>query len=69
MVRVGEDPQAVVEERPTAGLVLVVCGEALLDVGEPGSDTVMVSLQRRFAPMTPTPRRAADPTGYQFDTD
>ena len=34
MVRVGEEPQRVVEERPAAGVQLVVCGKKLLDVRE-----------------------------------
>ena len=46
-VRVGEESQGVVEERPRPGVVLVVFAEALLDVGEPGSDAVLVTLQRR----------------------
>ena len=40
-VRVGEESQGVVEERPRPGVVLVVFAEALLDVGEPGSDAGM----------------------------
>ncbi len=35
------------EEHATSGVVFVVLGEALLDVGEPGSDAVLVSLQGR----------------------
>ena len=35
------------EERPRPGVVFVVLGEALLDVGESGADAVLVSLQRR----------------------
>ncbi|NLG65261.1 MAG: hypothetical protein GX537_06610 [Actinobacteria bacterium] len=45
MVGIGEQPQRVVEERPPASVVLVVLGEALLDVGEPGPDAVLVPLQ------------------------
>jgi hypothetical protein len=46
VVRVGEQPQAVVEERPAAGVVLVVLAQAVLDVGEPGADAVLVPLER-----------------------
>jgi hypothetical protein len=46
-VRVGQQPQAVVEERAPAGVVLVVLGEALVDVGEARADAVLVPLQRR----------------------
>ncbi|GAA3873924.1 hypothetical protein GCM10022275_23690 [Tessaracoccus defluvii] len=34
VVRVGEESQGVVEERPRPGVVLVVLAEAALDVGE-----------------------------------
>lgn len=46
-VCVGEQPQAVVQERPSAGVLLVVLAEALLDVRQPGADAVLVSLERR----------------------
>lgn len=36
-VRVGQKPQGVVEDRPTANVLLVVLGEAVLDVGESGA--------------------------------
>nr|WP_237268250.1 hypothetical protein [Tessaracoccus flavescens] len=42
---VGEQPQAVVEERSTADVLLVVLTQALLDVGKPGSDSVLVPLE------------------------
>lgn len=45
-VRGGEQPQGVVEERPRAPVVLVMLDEALLDVGKPGADAVLVALQR-----------------------
>ena len=45
-VRVGEEPQAVVEERAPADVLLVVLAQALLDVGEPGPDAVLVSFER-----------------------
>nr|WP_232549972.1 hypothetical protein [Propioniciclava soli] len=35
------------EERPRPGVVLVVLGEALLDIGEACADAVLVPLQRR----------------------
>jgi hypothetical protein len=46
VVRVGEQPQAVVEERPAADVLLVVLAQAVLDVGEPGADAVLVPLER-----------------------
>ena len=46
MVRVGEEPQAVVEERPTTDVQFVVLAQAVLDVGESGADGVVVSLGR-----------------------
>jgi len=45
-VGVGEEPQAVVEERPTADVLLVVLAQAVLDVGEPSSDAVLVPFER-----------------------
>ena len=33
------------EECPTADMLLVVLAQALLDVGEPGSDAVLVSFE------------------------
>ncbi|MFD0995369.1 hypothetical protein [Pseudoclavibacter chungangensis] len=47
VVRVGEEPQAVVEEGPTAGVLFVVLGEAVLDVGQPSADAVLVPLECR----------------------
>ena len=47
VVGVRKESQAVMEEHATSGVVFVVLGEALLDVGEPGSDAVLVSLQGR----------------------
>ena len=44
-VRVGEEPQAVVEERPPADVLLIVLTQALLDVGESGADAVLVPLE------------------------
>ncbi|MEZ5088901.1 MAG: hypothetical protein R2719_03775 [Micropruina sp.] len=35
-VRVGQQPQAVVEERAPTGVLFVLLGEALLDVGQAG---------------------------------
>lgn len=35
------------EERPPAGVVLVVVGEALVDVCEPCADAVLVAFERR----------------------
>ena len=46
VVRVGEEPQAVVEERPTTDVQFVVLAQAVLDVGESGADAVLVSLER-----------------------
>ena len=46
MVSVGEEPQRVVEERPPSDVLLVVLAEAVLDVGEPGADAVLVSFER-----------------------
>ncbi|WP_447589706.1 hypothetical protein [Microbacterium lacticum] len=46
MVGVGEEPQAVVEERSTSCVPLIVLAQTLLDVGEPGADAVLVSLER-----------------------
>lgn len=46
VVCVGEEPQAVVEERAPADVLLVVLAQALLDVGEPGPDAVLVSFER-----------------------
>nr|WP_300143287.1 hypothetical protein [Propionicimonas sp.] len=43
---VGQQPQAVMEERSTAGVLFVVLAEALLDVGEAGADAVLVPLER-----------------------
>ena len=45
VVRVGQEPQAVVEECPPSDVLLVVLAEAVLDVGEPGSDAVLVSIE------------------------
>ena len=45
-VRVGEGPEAVVEERAPGDVLLVVLARALLDVGEPGPDAVLVSFER-----------------------
>ena len=45
-MRVGEEPQAVVEERPTADVLLVVLAQALIDVRKPGPDAVLVSFER-----------------------
>ena len=44
---VDQEPQAVVEERPTAGVLFVVLAQAVLDVGESGSDAVLVPLESR----------------------
>ncbi|MDV7177328.1 MULTISPECIES: hypothetical protein [Micrococcus] len=35
------------EERATAGVLFVVVGEALLDVGQPSADAVLMPLERR----------------------
>ncbi|MEF2254458.1 hypothetical protein V2V91_04810 [Microbacterium schleiferi] len=43
---VGEQPQAVVEEPPTADVQFVVLAQALLDVREPRADAVLVPLER-----------------------
>ena len=45
-VSVGEEPQAVVEERPAADVLLVVLTQAVLDAREPGADAVLVSFER-----------------------
>ncbi|WP_240423362.1 hypothetical protein [Leucobacter sp. wl10] len=45
VVRVGEQPQRVVQERPPAGLVLVLLGELLVHVGEARPDAVLVPFQ------------------------
>nr|WP_241653349.1 hypothetical protein [Propioniciclava flava] len=45
-VRVGKQPQAVVEERSAADVLLVVLTQALLDVSKPGADSVLVPLER-----------------------
>ena len=45
--RVGKLPQAVVEEPPTADVQFVVLAQAVLDVGESGSDAVLVPLESR----------------------
>lgn len=45
-VRIGQQSYRVVEERPCPGVVFVVQGEALLDVGEARADAVLVPLQR-----------------------
>ncbi|MEA5119865.1 hypothetical protein SDC9_81215 [bioreactor metagenome] len=45
VARVGEQAQAVVEERSPAGVRFVVLGEAVFDVGESVADTVVVTLQ------------------------
>lgn len=34
------------KERPTASVLLVVLGEAPLDVGQPGADAVLVPFER-----------------------
>ncbi|WP_227993996.1 MULTISPECIES: hypothetical protein [unclassified Pseudactinotalea] len=44
---VGEEPQAVVEERSTADVLLVVLAQTELDVGEPGADSVLVPFESR----------------------
>lgn len=46
-VRVGQQPQAVVEERAPTDVLFVVLGEALLDVRESGADAVLVPFERR----------------------
>lgn len=45
LVCVGEESQAVVEECPASGVVLVVFGEATVHVGEARADAVLVSFQ------------------------
>ncbi|MDM4762359.1 hypothetical protein QT381_04990 [Galbitalea sp. SE-J8] len=45
VVRIGEQPQGVVEERAASGVMLVMLGEAVVDVCEPCSDAVLVSFQ------------------------
>lgn len=45
-MRVGKEPQAVVEDRPAADVLLVVLAKAVLDVCEPGPDAVLVPLER-----------------------
>ena len=42
---VDQEPQAVVEERPTAGVLFVVLVEAVLNVGVPGADAVLVPFE------------------------
>ena len=44
-MRVGEEPQAVVEERSPADVLLVVLAQAVLDVGEPGAHAVLVPFE------------------------
>ncbi len=44
-VGIGEEPQRVVEERPPTRVSLIMLTDALLDIGEPGADAVLVSLQ------------------------
>ena len=46
VVSVGEQPQGVVEERPSSCVVFIVLGETLFDVGKSRADAVLVSLQR-----------------------
>ncbi|WP_237464568.1 hypothetical protein [Leucobacter luti] len=45
-VRVGEQPQRIVEERAPSGVMLAVLGQATVHVGEAGADAVLVPLQR-----------------------
>ncbi|HZK05943.1 MAG TPA: hypothetical protein VFC82_08860 [Actinomycetaceae bacterium] len=45
VMRVGEEPQTIVEERPASRVFLVVFTEALLDVREAGADAVLVPFQ------------------------
>ncbi|MEZ5087592.1 MAG: hypothetical protein R2722_15565 [Tessaracoccus sp.] len=45
MVRVSEQPQAVVEERPPSGVVLVVFRETPVHVREARPDAVLVAFQ------------------------
>ena len=46
-VRVGEEPQAVVEERAPARVVLAVLGQATVHVRQARADAVLVALERR----------------------
>ncbi|WP_167736879.1 hypothetical protein [Micrococcus flavus] len=46
-VRISEQPQRVVQERPPSGVVLVVLGKALVHVGQARPDAVLVPLQGR----------------------
>ncbi|WP_271403835.1 hypothetical protein [Kocuria palustris] len=46
-MRIGQQPQRVVEERSSTGVLFVVLDEALLDVGQSGADAVLMSLERR----------------------
>ncbi len=45
-MRVGEQPQRVVEERASSGVVLVVLDQALVHVGQARPDAVLMPLQR-----------------------
>ncbi|WP_298038441.1 hypothetical protein [uncultured Microbacterium sp.] len=45
-VRVGDQAQAVVEERASAGVVLAVLGKATVHVRQPRADSILVALQR-----------------------
>nr|WP_057374833.1 hypothetical protein [Propionibacterium freudenreichii] len=46
-MRVGEQPQRVVQERASAGVVLIVLGKALVHVGQARPDAVLMPLQGR----------------------
>lgn len=46
VVGVSEQPQTVVEERPTADVLLSVLAQAELDVGEPGTDAILIPFER-----------------------
>ncbi|MFT3968734.1 MAG: hypothetical protein QM695_00260 [Micropruina sp.] len=46
MVRVGEQPEAVVQERPPSGVVLVVFREPAVHVREARPDAILMPLQR-----------------------
>ncbi|MFT4231046.1 MAG: hypothetical protein QM602_12235 [Microbacterium sp.] len=45
VARAGQEPQGVLKERPPAGVLFVVLGEALFDVGQTGADAVLVAFQ------------------------
>ncbi|WP_226841642.1 hypothetical protein [Brevibacterium sp. FME37] len=45
MVRVGKQPQAVVEERASSGVVCVVFGQAAVDVRKACADAVLVPFE------------------------